>query len=101
VADVRHITRFSSIMRPGKGGAFYSEGKGVITAKDGLYYLNDPICLAKSRVSYGHDEPVGDSKYGFEDSHSSILRYIPPSLNVSTKIGSVHSAVENKVNSPR
>ena len=57
--DVGHIATFSSSMRPGKDGAFFSEGKGVITAKDGSGEMATELGRGITRFVDGGKKIIG------------------------------------------
>jgi hypothetical protein len=74
--DVQHIATFSSSMRTGKDGAFYSEGKGVITAKDGSGEMATELGRGITRFVDGGKRVVGRGLFIFSSSAAGNLGFL-------------------------
>ena len=74
--DVGHIATFSSSMRPGKDGAFFSEGKGVITAKDGSGEMATELGRGITRFVDGGKKIIGRGLFIFSTRSTGNLDFL-------------------------
>ncbi|CAN5389430.1 hypothetical protein BH18THE2_BH18THE2_20630 [soil metagenome] len=74
--NVGHIATFSSSMRSGGDGAFYSEGKGVITAKDGSGEMATELGHGITRFVEGGKKVVGRGLFIFSSAKTGNLGFL-------------------------
>jgi hypothetical protein len=74
--DVAHIATFSSSMRAGKDEAFFSEGKGVITAKDGSGEMATELGRGITRFVEGGKKIVGRGLFIFSTRSTGNLGFL-------------------------
>jgi hypothetical protein len=74
--DVGHIATFSSSMRAGKDEAFFSEGKGVITAKDGSGEMATELGRGITRFVEGGKKIVGRGLFIFSTRSTGNLSFL-------------------------
>ena len=74
--NVGHIATFSSRMRSGGDGAFYSEGKGVITAKDGSGEMATELGRGITRFVKGGKKVVGRGLFIFSSAKTGNLGFL-------------------------
>ena len=74
--NVGHIATFSSRMRSGGDEAFYSEGKGVITAKDGSGEMATELGRGITRFVKGGKKVVGRGLFIFSSAKTGNLGFL-------------------------
>ena len=74
--DVMHIATFSSSMRFGEDEAFYVEGKGVITAKDGSGEMATELGRGITRFVDGGKKIIGRGLFIFSTRSTGNLDFL-------------------------
>ena len=74
--DVAHIATFRSSQRPSNDGVFLTEGKGVVTAKDGSGEMATELGRGIIRFVDGGKKAVGRGSFIFSTSTTGKLSFL-------------------------